>query len=1135
MRGDLSGDPTFRELLQRTREGCLSAYAHQDLPFERLVEALAPPRDRAYTPIFQVMFVLQNAPVANIVLPDLEVTVEDGDTASTAFDLTLSLRNARTDSSDRSSTPRTCSMTSPSLGWWGISRLFSAMASRDPAAHLALQFLTPPERHQLVEEWNATRQVFPVNRPVHHLFEDQVERTPDRVAVSFGEEQLTYRELNARANQLAHYLQGFGVGPETVVGICIERSLEMVVGLLGVLKAGGAYLPLEPSYPRERLAFMLEDANVPVLLCQHSLRGLPAANGARTVFLDTGWDEIARASEANPESGAAAENLAYVIYTSGSTGRPKGVMISHRALSNHMLWLQAQFPLSETDRVLQKTPFSFDASVWEFYAPLIAGARLMMARPGEHRDTASLVRTISDERITILQVVPTLLRLILDEAGVARLHCLRRVFCGGEPLPVELSERFFGLLDASLHNLYGPSEATIDATFWTCSPGDVERSVPIGRPVSNMRAYVLDRHLQPVPVGITGELYLAGDGLGRGYVNRPEPTAENFVPDPFGEEPGGRLYRTGDLARFLSDGRIEFLGRLDAQVKLHGQRIELGEIEARLREQHAVEDAVVVLQEEGASSGIVAYVVPARGTSLTTDALRSTLGETLPAYMVPSTFVFLDALPITAAGKVDRRALGAAVAVGISSQPYAAPRGPTEEVLASIWMDVLQRERVGAHDNFFELGGHSLLAMRVLSRVQAAFAIGLPMVRLFEHPTVAGVARCVEAETTHEPRDVETPIVAVQGRESALLSVGQQHIWWTEQVIPDTPLFNMPFAFRISGALDVDALYRSLDEIICRHQALRTRFTIVDAGPVQTVTSCKPLDRVIVDLSGFTGPEQERDVEEWARKNAYRPFDLTAGVLVRATVLRLAETEHVAFVTIHHIAADAWSIAILVRELALLYEAFHSNRSLSLPEVTLQYPDYAHWQRAQLLGERFRAGLDYWTGRLGDAPVQTLPTDRPRPPELTFDTAVVPLALGAEATRDLHQLSRSLGSSVFMLLLAAFKLSIYRWTGFSDLRVATLTANRQRRELEGVIGCFANTVVLRTDLSGNPTFQELVKRVRQAVSRRTDVSRRAVRADRPNARNPSGGERLQPGQHRVRLAGGTNGTRHSGSGDAASP
>ena len=855
----------------------------------------------------------------------------------------------------------------------------------------------------------------------------------------------------------------------------------MVVGLLGVLKAGGAYLPLEPSYPRERLAFMLEDANVPVLLCQDSLRGLLAANGARTVFLDTGLEEIARASDANPESGAAAENLAYVIYTSGSTGRPKGVMISHRALSNHMLWLQAQFPLNETDRVLQKTPFSFDASVWEFYAPLIAGARLVMARPGEHRDSASLVRTISDERITILQAVPTLLRMILDEAEVARLHCLRRVFCGGEPLPVELSERFFGLLDASLHNLYGPSEATIDATFWTCSPGNAERSVPIGRCVSNMRAYVLDRHLQPVPVGITGELYLAGDGLGRGYLNRPEPTAENFVPDPFGDEPGGRLYRTGDLARLLSDGRIEFLGRLDAQVKLRGQRIELGEIEAGLREQHAVEDAVVVLQEEGANSRIVAYVVPARGTSLTPDALRSTLGDTLPAYMVPSTFVFLDALPITAVGKVDRRALGAAVAVGISSQPYAAPRGPTEEVLASIWMDVLQRERVGAHDNFFELGGHSLLAMRVLSRVQAAFAIDLPMVRLFEHPTVAGLARCVEAETTNAPRDVETPIVAVQGRESALLSVGQQHIWWTEQVIPDTPLFNMPFAFRISGALDVDSLYRSLDEIICRHEALRTKFTIVDSGPVQTVTSCKPLDRVIVDLSGFTGPEQEREVEEWARKNAYRPFDLTAGVLVRATVLRLAETEHVAFVTIHHIAADAWSIAILVRELALLYEAFQSNRSLSLPEVTLQYPDYADWQRAQLLGERFRAGLDYWTGRLGDAPVQTLPTDRPRPPELTFDTAVVPLALGAEATRDLHQLSRSLGSSLFMLLLAAFKLSIYRWTGFSDLRVATLAANRQRRESEGVIGLFANMIVLRTDLSGNPTFQELVKRVRQAV------------------------------------------------------
>jgi aryl carrier-like protein len=592
-----------------------------------------------------------------------------------------------------------------------------------------------------------------------------------------------------------------------------------------------------------------------------------------------------------------------------------------------------------------------------------------------------------------------------------------------------------------------------------------------------VRTYVLDRHGEPVPVGVPGEIYIGGAGVARGYWQRPDVTAERFVPDAFGADPGSRLYRTGDRGRYLANGDLVFLGRSDSQVKVHGHRIELGEIEAGLRAHRGVTDAVVVLRHDDATPRIVAYVVPAPGSSAAPDALRSSLRETLPVHMIPSLFVFLDALPITAGGKIDRRGLEA-VEVEPPSHVDEPPRGRTEEMLASIWMDVLQLKHVGAHDNFFERGGHSLLAMRVLSRVRATFGIDLPMVRMFEHPTIAALARCIDAEAVTVECAVDAPTVTMPRCLEAPLSVGQEQIWWMERLIPETPLFNMPFAFRLSGALDVDACYRSFDEIIRRHESLRTRFTTASSRPVQTVVPAVPLKRVVVDLRHLAVAEQDGEVEEWARKNAYRPFDLAAGLLLRASVLRLAETEYVVFVTVHHIAADGWSIDVLVREFSILYEAFCSRRPPALADVALQYADYAQWQRAQLFEGRFRAALDYWTTRLGNTQPQPLPTDRPRPLGPTLDTAVVPLRLGDEVLRDLHHLSRSLGSTLFVLLLAAFKLTVFRRTGLADLRVATLAANRQRTEWEGSIGLFANTIVLRTDLSDNPTFHELVARVR---------------------------------------------------------
>jgi amino acid adenylation domain-containing protein len=519
----------------------------------------------------------------------------------------------------------------------------------------------------------------------------------------------------------------------------------MVVGLLGILKAGGAYVPLDPEYPKERLAFQLEDTKARVLLTQERLIGdLPDHDG-RVICLDRDWAEIARESEANLESGATADNLAYVIYTSGSTGKPKGVMIEHRALSNHMLWMQERFPLDAADCVLQKTPFCFDASVWEFFAPIMAGARLTLARPGGHQDSAYLINTIVNQQVTTLQLVPSMLRVLLAEDGLERCQNLKRVFCGGEALSGELRERFHGRLGGELYNLYGPTEATIDATCALCDRASPPHTVTIGRPIANTQLYVLDRDMRPVPIGVPGELYIGGECLARGYLNRPELTAEKFITHSFDGEPARRLYKTGDLARYLSDGNIEFLGRVDNQVKIRGYRIELGEIESVLAQHPCVGQSVVAVREDGPGDNrLVAYVVGQRDSQTDAHELRTFLRQKLPEYMVPSAFIFLDSLPLTPNGKVDRKGLPAPDGNRDElEQAYVAPRSPTEEILAGIWAEVLKIEQVGVRDNFFDLGGHSLLATQVVSRMRKVFHSELPLRHLFEFPTIAELAAVI--------------------------------------------------------------------------------------------------------------------------------------------------------------------------------------------------------------------------------------------------------------------------------------------------------------------------------------------------------------------------------------------------------
>jgi amino acid adenylation domain-containing protein len=736
------------------REVCLDALAHQDLPFERLVEELKPARDLSRNAVFQVMFALQNAPQAALELPGLTLTPVDTGAGAAQFDLSLlawetpdglaAFFSYATDLFDEATIARMAAH-------WRV--LLEAMVAAPERRVSELALLTEPERRQVLVEWNATSREYGAERRLHRLLEAQAARTPDAVALEYEGRELSYAEVNRRANQLARVLRKQGVGPDVLVGVFAERSFEMVVALVAVLKAGGAYVPLDPSYPAERLAHVLEDAGAPLVLAQPQLASALPASATEVLVLDPAWAAYAGESGEDLEDAGTPGNLAYVIFTSGSTGRPKGAMNEHRGIVNRLLWMQEQYGLGGHDAVLQKTPFSFDVSVWEFFWPLMTGARLVIARPEGHRDSAYLVDLIRERGITTLHFVPSMLRVFLEEEGLEGCGSLKRVICSGEALPHELQERFFARLPAvELHNLYGPTEAAVDVTYWACRRGDERLTVPIGRPVANTQMYVLDAHMQPVPAGVAGELYIGGVQVGRGYVGRPELTAERFVPDPFSKAPGARLYKTGDLARHLADGAIEYLGRLDYQVKIRGQRIELGEIEAVLDQHPAVGQSVVMAREDTAGDQrLVAYVVP-RETAPTSAQLKEHLLRTLPPYMVPAAYVFLQALPLTSSGKVDRKALPAPERSALQQAAYVAPRTATEKVLAGIWAEVLKLERVGMEDNFFELGGHSLLATQVMSRIRYAFDVDLPLITLFESPSVRGMSTSILNESSDHRR-----------------------------------------------------------------------------------------------------------------------------------------------------------------------------------------------------------------------------------------------------------------------------------------------------------------------------------------------------------------------------------------------
>jgi len=972
-----------------------------------------------------------------------------------------------------------------------LTHLLEAMALQPETRLCDLSLLSAEERTQLLVEWNRTTPERPEERGFAELLEAQVRRTPDAAAAIDDERRITYQDLNRAANRVAHTLRRHGIGPDRIVALLDTRGIDLLIMILGVLKAGGAYLPLDPHHPPARAAQILGTSRAALLLTVREHAALAEAAVAATpesttplVLLDALMKETD--NDSNLSRLSTSTKLAYVIFTSGSTGAPKGAMVEERGMVNHLLSKIPALRLTESDVIAQTASQCFDISVWQFLTGLLCGACIRILPDELVRDPQRLLREIEQSKITVWETVPSLLVAGLD-GPVVSLTPLRWLLATGEAVTPELCRLWFSRYPSiPLMNAYGPAECSDDVAVHavTGSLPEGATHVPLGRPIPHLRLYGLDGDGEPVPHDVAGELYIGGVGVGRGYLNDPVRTASAFLPDPFAIEPGLRLYRSGDLARFRSDGTLEFLGRRDHQVKIRGYRIELGEIEARVIQHPHVKEAVVAVREDRpGNKRLIAYVV-SESVARDAEAIRSFLAETLPDYMVPAVVIFLDALPLTPNGKIDRKALPEPENSELS-QRDGAPRTAVEEILAGIWAEILGLKHVGIHDNFFELGGHSLLATQVVSRIRTSFQIELPLRSLFEAPTVEALGAVIEQARSDGDEASTVPIAPAERCRPLALSFAQQRLWFLSQMEPEGWSYNLPFALRLSGALDPAALLHSFEQVIARHETLRTTFHESDGEPVQAIGSVGEFALPLDDLTGVPGDRRYEAVREAASVEVRRPFRLDRDRPIRARLLRLGEQEHVLLVTLHHIAADAWSMTLLANEVGIFYQARvgrSADAADALAPLPVQYADFAHWQRQWLQGPMLDTHLAYWKQRLGvNPPVLKLPADRPRPTVQTFRGARHLFTVPTECADRLRALSRKEGVTLFMSLLAAFNVLLFRTTGQMDILIGTDVANRNREETEHLIGFFVNLLPLRSDLSGNPTFLDLLGQVRRTA------------------------------------------------------
>jgi len=1173
LRADLTGATPFRDLLGQVRERTLGAIQHQDLPFERLVEDLRVERDMSRNPIYQVLFAFQNVPPSKMAARGLDIRRYEVMESTSREDLELDMRE----------TPDGLA------GWFGYDQaLFDAATverftrhfgcllagiAGDPARRLGeLPLLTAAEEQALRREWNDTAgpagqtpPALPAGR-LGALLAAPAARAPLAVAAADGERTLTYRELAAAASGVAARLAAAGVGRGVVVGVLARRSVDFLTVILGVLEAGGAFLPLDPEHPVRRQAQILGQAGAELAVAAEEL--LPLLDAARqeapalrVLPLDrlVAGAEAAAPAGQDPAAGGgrgggevSPDDLAYVIFTSGSTGLPKGAAITHRGMANHLQAKIEALGLTAGDVVAQNASQCFDISVWQLLAALLAGGQVRIVPDEVAHDPARLLAAAEAAGITVLETVPSVLRLMVEEAGRRgdarpQLAALRWLVATGEALPPELCGEWLALYPAvPLLNAYGPTECADDVTHQPIGrpPAAGAPRVPIGRPLRCTRLLVVDAELRAVPAGVAGELCVGGAGVGRGYLHDPARTAAVFVPDPFaddspwGGEAGSRLYRTGDRARRLADGSLDFLGRADHQVKVRGFRIELGEIETALAEVAGVRQAVVVAaplvayrdtpgssvaQPDAANAGttvLVAHLTTwpaissgaagaasaageanaagAAGVSVAAGAAagdlaalerqaREYLAARLPEYMVPAVFVWREQMPLTPNGKLDRRALLAAADAGFASrESYVGPRNPVEESLAGIWAEVLKRPRVGVYDDFFEVGGQSLMATQVVTRVREAFGVDLPVRTLFQKTTIAGFAESLEVMLLHGRGLPQAPpmtrIPEAERRGPLAPSFGQERFWFIDQLRPGLTAYNIFGAVHLRGRLDAATLQRSFDELVRRHEVLRSTFASEGGVPVQVIGEPRGLPIPRIDLRALPAAARAERAALLKNEEAQRPFDLARGPLIRGVLLRLAGEDHILAVTAHHIVYDVWSRELLIRELAVLYEAFWHRRPSPLPELAIQYADFARWQRRWLAGDVLAAQLDYWRRQLAGVTSGTeLPSDRPRPPVQSFRGRRQLLELGPELTADLKDLGRKHGATLFMTLLAGFDLFLKHYTGEDDVVVGSPIANRNRAETESLIGFFVNTQVLRTRLDGDPGMRQAMGRVRETA------------------------------------------------------
>ncbi len=1079
MRVDYEGDKSTRLWLREIQQQGLSL---RDYEYSALADVQKQSGVEGALPLFESILVFENYPVeeemgrqkSSLTLSDFAVYEQ------TNFPLTLLVAADRELIIDASYQPTRFTEEAVAAMLRSMRNLILSLArnSREPLR--AHTLLSASEAAEMVRRWNDTDTAYDPGELLPVRFERQAGATPDRTALVFEGERLSYAQFNRAVNRLARHLIKQGARPDDRIAVYMERSVEMVLALYAIHKAGAAYVPIAPDNPRDRVLFMLEDSHARLLLCTPGQREDALLQGRHVLVVDR--HALPDESEDNPALKPHPQQAAYMIYTSGSTGRPKGTLVSHEAIRNRLQWMQETFPLTEADRILQKTPFTFDVSVWEFFWPLMYGATLVIARPGGHKDTAYLVETVRAEQITTMHFVPPMLQVFLEAWQVEACHSLKRVICSGEALPLDLKNRFYDKLDAELHNLYGPTEAAVDVTWYPCPVTSPYPALPIGLPVANTRIHILDEDLNPVPVGVPGELFIAGVQLARGYHHRPELTAEKFIPDPHAATPGARMYRTGDLVRRLPDGNIDYLSRIDFQLKIRGFRIELGEIEHQLAQLPPIREAVVTVYEpQTGNKQLAAYVIPAATREeIDPDGLRSALAAHLPDYMIPAHIIAVDHFPLTPNGKVDRRALPEPGPAAVATEKYVAPTNETEREIQAIWKDILETDDISIHADFFQLGGHSILATRLVTRFRQAFEVEIPLAALFEATTIARQALLVEMEQAMGRGPSLPPLEPVPRDDLLPVSLPQQRLWFIDQFNPGTTAYNINLTLRIRGALNREVLEQSIRLVIERHEILRTTFTNRDGTPYLTIHPDVRFELETEDGAETTG-ESER-IRNATSEMAATVFDLSQPPLLRMKLITLDGESSLLCGVIHHIISDGLSMGILIREVIQNYEALSRGGQPQQPPLPFQYADYAHWQRQWLSGDILDQHIRNWKEHIGSRPpVLELPTDFPRPAVQTFNGRQFDFELDEKLTRALNRFSLQNGVTLFMTLMTAWQILLHRYSRQQTILIGTPVTGRLLEEANELIGFFVNTLVIKGEYDSETTLTDALSRIRKNV------------------------------------------------------